>query len=336
MCPFCGTESPYQIDRDLGKVAERELAGGLAAAAAAAHDWQEQRRSVQCQSCKAIMTYEATRVGQNCEFCGSPALVAYDEIKSPIRPEGVLPFRVDRSRVRDDIRKWWRSKWLAPGRLAKAALVDTVHSLYIPYWTFDAHAHCPWDAEAGHYYYVNVEGRDSQGRSVVRQERRVRWEAASGVVEHTFDDELVPGTTGVSDDLLRKVEPFPTNEIVPYDRAFLSGHVVEHYQVALTEAAGDSEAQMRATLEQLAARQIPGDTHRNLVIHPVFSGRTFKHVLVPIWLLVYMFGSQSYQVVVNGYTGRIAGRYPYSPWKIALLILLALIVFAIMVMSNAN
>jgi hypothetical protein len=317
-------------------VAERELSGGLQASAVAEKEWTEQRRSVQCQSCKAIMTYDATRVGQNCEFCGSPALVAYDEIKSPIRPEGVLPFRVDHSRVRDDIRRWWRSKWLAPGRLAKAALVDTVKSVYIPYWTFDAHAHCPWDAEAGHYYYVNVSGRDSQGRSVVRQEQRVRWEAASGVVDHTFDDELVPGTTGVSEDLLRQVEPFPTNEIVPYDRAFLSGHVVEHYQIALTEAAGNSEAQMHRALEQLAAKQIPGDTYRNLAIHPVFSGRTFKHVLVPIWLLVYMFGSKSYQVVVNGYTGRIAGRYPYSPWKVALLILLALFIAALMVIANAN
>jgi hypothetical protein len=282
------------------------------------------------------MTYDATRVGQNCEFCGSPALVAYDAIKSPIRPEGVLPFKIDKGRVRDDIRRWWRSKWLAPGRLAKAALVDTVHSLYVPYWTFDAHAHCPWDAEAGHYYYVNVEGRDSHGRSVVRQERRVRWEAASGVVDHTFDDELVPGTTGVAEDLLRQVEPFPTAEIVPYDRAFLSGHVVEHYQVALTEAAGDSELQMRRALEELCARQIPGDTYRNLVIHPVFSGRTFKHVLVPIWLLVYMFGSKSYQVVVNGYTGRIAGRYPFSPWKIFFLVVLALVVLTLFVLSNSN
>ena len=79
------------------------------------------------------MVYEVGRVGQNCEFCGSPALVAYDEIKSPIRPEGLLPFRIDRHQVRDDIRRWWRSKWFAPGRLAGAALVDTVRSLYIPY-----------------------------------------------------------------------------------------------------------------------------------------------------------------------------------------------------------
>ena len=125
--------------------------------------WQTERRSVQCQSCRAVMVFEAERVGQNCEFCGSPALVDYEEIKSPIRPQGVLPFRIDRNRVRDDIRRWWRSKWFAPGKLATAALVDTVNSLYIPYWTFDAHVHCPWEAEAGHYYYVMVRGPRQQG-----------------------------------------------------------------------------------------------------------------------------------------------------------------------------
>jgi hypothetical protein len=93
---------------------------------------------------------------------------------------------------------------------------------------------------------------------------------------------------------------------------------------------------MRRVLEQLCARQVPGDTHRNLVIHPVLSERTFKHVLVPIWLLAYMFGSRSFQVVVNGYTGRIAGRYPYSPWKIAILILFAIVVLFLFVIANQS
>src|SRR4029434_4357721 len=167
VCPFCGTESPYQFDRAQGKVVELDLVRMLRELPDEERGWQTARRSVQCQSCRAVMVFDPTRVGQNCEFCGAPALVAYDEIKSPIRPEGVLPFRIDQARVRDDIRRWWRGKWLAPGRLAKAALVDTVKSLYIPYWTFDAHAHCPWEAEAGHYYYVTVEGRDSEGRRAV-------------------------------------------------------------------------------------------------------------------------------------------------------------------------
>jgi hypothetical protein len=334
VCPFCGTESPYVIDRETGQIAEVDLVTALRELPDEERGWQTATRSVQCQSCRAVMVFDAARVGQNCEFCGSPALVDYQEIKSPIRPQGVLPFKVDRNKVRDDIRHWWRGKWFAPGRLARAALVDTLHSLYIPYWTFDAKAHCPWEADAGYHYYVDVEGRDSQGRRVVRKEQRTRWEPASGVVDHAFDDEPVPGTQGLPMDLLRQVEPFPTQEVVPYDTAFLSGHVVEHYKVVLLEAAERSQQQMHAALERLCAQQIPGDTYRNLRIFPTFSRRTFKHVLVPVWLLSYNYGAKAFQVIVNGYTGKIAGKYPISWWKVLLVILLALIVVAIVIAVN--
>ena len=334
VCPYCGTEAPYVIDRDTGKVVEQDLVKALRELPADERGWQTERRSIQCQSCRAVMVFDPTRVGQNCEFCGSPALVDYDEIKSPIRPQGVLPFRVDRNRVRDDIRGWWRRKWFAPGRLARTALVDTVHSLYIPYWTFDATAHCPWEAEAGHYYYVDVEGHDNRGRRVVRKERRTRWTPASGVVDHAFDDEPVPGTQGLPLALLRQVEPFPTQEVVPYDTAFLSGHVVEHYKVVLLEAAEQSQRQMHAALERLCGEQVPGDTYRNLRIFPTWSGRTFKHVLVPLWLLSYTYGPRAFQVIVNGYTGKIAGKYPLSMWKVLLVALLLIVVIAVIVLNQ--
>ena len=336
VCPFCGTESPYKIDREQGKVVELDLVKALRELPEEERGWQTERRSVQCQSCRAVMVFDPSRVGQNCEFCGSPALVDYQEIRSPIRPQGVLPFRIDAHRVRDDIRRWWRSRWFAPGKLAFASLVDTVKSLYIPYWTFDAQVHCPWTAEAGHYYYVDVPGVDNRGRPVMRRERRVRWEPASGVVDTFFDDEAVPGTQGVPLDLLRKLEPFPTKEVVSYDTAFLSGHVVEHYQVVLLDAAQRSVEQMQAKLTMLCSQQIPGDTHRNLQIYPEFSGRTFKHVLVPVWLLKYDFGAKPYQVIVNGYTGAIAGRHPLSFWKIAFLVLVALLVGLIWIWLNSQ
>ena len=245
-------------------------------------------------------------------------------------------FRVDGARVRNDVRRWWKAKWFAPGRLAQASLVDTLRSLYIPYWTFDAQVHCPWTADAGHYYYVSVAGRDAQGRRVTRQERRVRWEPAAGAIDHVFDDEAVPGTQGLPLDLLRQVEPFPTTEVVTYDTAFLAGHVVEHYRVVLFEAAQRAQEQMHARLEALCASEVPGDTHRNLHIRPEYSRRTFKHVLVPVWLLSYNFGARSYQVLVNGYTGRMAGTYPLSVWKIVLLVLAALVVALTIAVVNSS
>ena len=118
------------------------------------------------------MVFGPDRVGQNCEFCGSPALVPYEEVKAPIRPQGVLPFTIDATTIRERMRAWWRAKWLAPRRLSRSALVDTIKSLYIPYWTFDAQVHCPWEAEAGHYYYVQVPGRDRDGHAHVAGVRR--------------------------------------------------------------------------------------------------------------------------------------------------------------------
>jgi hypothetical protein len=322
VCPFCGTESPYEIDADTGKVQEIDLIKALREIPDEQRGWQTERRSVQCQSCKAVMVYDPARVGQNCEFCGSPALVDYQEVKSPIRPQSLLPFKVSQTDVRDGIRRWYGSKWFAPGALKSKALVDQIKGLYVPYWTFDAQVHCRWEAEAGHYYYTT----ERQGGQT-KQVRHVRWEYASGEIDHFFDDEPVPGTKGLDLNLLRQVEPFPTTtELVPYDTAYLSGYVVEHYQLVLVDAAKQSREAMYNQLMTLCAQQVPGDTHRNLRIQPEYSGETFKHILVPIWLLTYTFGARTFQVIANGYTGVIAGKYPKSAWKIFFAVMAVLLV----------
>ena len=130
------------------------------------------------------------------------------------------------------------------------------------------------------------------------------------------------------------MEPFPTSEAVPYDTAYLSGFVVEHYQVVLIDAARHSREQMHRELERLCGAQVPGDTYRGLRISPVYESETFKHLLVPVWMLVYTFGKKSYQVIVNGNTGEIAGRYPKSFWKIAGLVVLAAAVGAVFLWFN--
>ncbi len=334
VCPFCGSETPFAINAQTGAIEELDLARALRELPDEDRGWQASKRTVQCQSCKAVSVFDPERVGQNCDFCGSPSLLDYQEIKAPIRPQSLLPFIVSESQVREQIRKWYASKWLAPGKLKSRALVDRVHGVYIPYWTFDAHVVCPWNADAGHYYYTTENYRDNKGHMRTRQVRHVRWVPASGEVRHFFDDEPVPGTRGVSQALLAGVQPFPTQDLKPYDTAYLSGFVIEHYQVVLFEAAKRSQDAMTEKLRSMCAAEVPGDTQRNLQIHPVFSGQTFKHILVPVWLLTYDFGAKPYQVVVNGVTGRMAGDYPKSFWKIALLVLLAIIVLFVILMLN--
>jgi hypothetical protein len=324
-CPYCGTVAPYEIDRDTGKVQEVDLVRTLREMPEELRGWRAEKRTVKCRSCHAVSVFSPEKVGKNCEFCGSPELVDYDEIKAPIRPQSVLPFRIGESEVREAIKRWYASKWFAPGKLKKQALVDTVRGVYFPYWTFDAQVHCPWTAESGYYYYTTETYRDRNGQMRSRQVRHVRWQPSAGVLDHFFDDEPVPGGRGIDLNLLRKIEPFPTKELVPYDTAFLSGFVVEHYQVVLIEAVRESREAMQRRLYQLCGQNVPGDTFRNLQIQPDYSGETFKHILVPVWLLTYDYGPNHYQVLVNGSNGNIEGYYPKSFWKIFLLVVFLLI-----------
>ncbi|HEY0874302.1 MAG TPA: hypothetical protein VGD94_12585 [Vicinamibacterales bacterium] len=335
VCSFCGTEAPFVVDPNTGALVEHDLVKALREIPTEDRGWLTEKRTVQCQSCKAVSVFDISRTGQHCDFCGSPALLDYSEIKAPIRPQGVLPFKVDEGRVREQMRAWFRGRWFAPNNLGSKALVDRVHGVYIPYWTFDAHAVCPWTAEAGHYYYTTETYRDNQGRRRTRQVRHTRWVPAAGEVRHFFDDEPVPGTHGLRLDLLRKIEPFPTQEVQGYDTAFLSGFVVEHYQVVLVDAAARSQEQMTGQLRLMASAQVPGDTQRNLQIDPRFSGRTFKHVLVPVWVLSFTYRAKLYQVLVNGYSGTIAGDYPYSPWKVFFLIVV-IVIGAVILFSIAG
>lgn len=329
VCPFCGTESAAELKSDGSLIEEQDLLAALRSMPAEQRGWIGKKKTVRCQSCNAISVFDEKRVAQNCDFCGSPSLIAVEEVQAPIRPSSQLAFHVPDTQVREQIRAWYGSHWLAPNKLKSKALTDTLHGVYIPYWTFDSQVDCPWDAQAGYYYYV----RNSQGK----QERRVRWEPAAGRIQHFFDDVLVPASTGIGTKLLHGIEPFPTtDQLLPYDPGYLQGWVVEQYQIDVVGAERLARTRMEATLRELCAREIPGDTYQNLRIHPSYSDQTFKHVLLPVWLLTYTYGTKNYQVAVNGYTGKISGDYPLSWVKITLLVILAIIVAVVFMYFNES
>jgi Zn finger protein HypA/HybF involved in hydrogenase expression len=327
VCPFCGTVSPATLQTRGAEtvIVEHDLAAALRNIPDSARGWQAEKTSVKCQSCQAISVFDAGKIGERCAFCGSTALVPYEQVKDAFRPESLLPLKIDEDHARDIIRAWYGRQWLAPNAFSARALTDTVKGIYLPYWTFDANADATWTAEAGHYYYV---------RENNQQVQKVRWEPAAGELSHVFDDELVCASLGVESGKLRRIEPFPTDTLVPYDAGYLAGWTVERYQIDLVAAAEQSRRQMQAELEALCGRQVPGDTYRNLVVHATFHDQTFKHILTPVWLMTYVYGPKSYQVVVNGVTGTIAGSRPWSWIKIALLVIVALIVLSLILSRN--
>jgi ribosomal protein S27E len=335
VCPFCGTTSPMEAPPGaVGGVKEHDLVTALRELPDEKRGWKSEKVSVRCQSCQAISVFDRGQVAQRCEFCGSAQIVPYEQVKPPISPESVLPFGLDQTKVRDELRRWYKTRWFAPNRLKKAALTDTLHGVYVPYWTFDARVDADWTAESGYHYYTTETYRDAQGRTQTRQVQHTRWEWSSGEVRHFFDDELVPASRGIHRKLLAKIEPFPTKKLAAYEPSYVAGWTVEQYQIDLIAAAQESRRRMEEKVQAMCAAEVPGDTHRNLQVRSQFTQQTFKHTLLPVWFVTYNYGRKTYQVLLNGVTGQVAGEHPLSFWKIFFLVVFAAMALGIFYLFN--
>ena len=199
VCPFCGTTSPAQMELDAAGeqvIKEHDLVAAIRGIPDDKRGWQAKKTSVKCQSCQAISVFDAERVGQRCDFCGSAALVPYEEIKEAFRPGEFAAGQDQRNAGAGEHPPLvWQPVVRAEQTQARRAHRHG-KGLYIPYWTFDAQVHADWTAESGYYYYETESYTDANGKRQTRQVRKIRWQWSSGALDHFFDDELVPASRG--------------------------------------------------------------------------------------------------------------------------------------------
>lgn len=291
----------------------------------------EEKRLLCCESCGARTTvnYDAPTI--TCAFCGSRKVNPEAQKTRLIEPAGVLPFQLGRAQAGERFRDWIGSRWFAPNDLKAGAMLDNFHGLYIPFWTFDAHAQSQWAGEAGTYYHVPVQTRDANGRTVTQQERRVRWQFRSGTHAHFYDDhlEMASRNLAAAEADVRAVASYELAKTVDYDARVLLGWEAEVYTLDLPECAAKAEHHIRERETEACAQLLGGDTQRGLQVDTTLRDQTFKHLLLPLWICTYFYNGKLYRVLINGQTGRIAGKHPLSAWKIFFLVVFILIALAV-------
>ncbi len=347
VCHFCGYEADVSeagsstevqtethVDESVVDVVqEHDLQAGLHAAAGET-GWGTVTRVYKCNSCNATINVEPNVTATVCPFCGSHQVLAQEQSSRVIRPESVIPFQVDQKTAVAKFRTWLGKGWFRPNELKRVAAnaEARVQGIYLPFWTFDANTVSQWRAEAGYYYYVserytvNVDGK-MQTRT--RQAQKVRWEPASGTHSEFLDDVLVYATQSVKEKILERVYPFETKQLVPYRPQFLAGWKAEEYQIGLEQASKIGQEIMQGRVRDACAREVPGDTQRNLRVQTQFSNLTYKHVLLPLWIASYRYNNKVFSFMVNGQTGKVQGEAPISWWKVLFTVLIVIALLAL-------
>lgn len=325
-CSHCGNSQPLPFTRN--RIVENPLSfrvegNGLPQAPT------EEKRLFTCGNCGAKTQINLDAPTHSCAFCGSKSVNPDAQKTRLIEPAGVLPFRISRAAAQERFKDWVGNDWLAPSDLKAGAMLDNLHGIYIPYWTFDAQAESSWSGEAGFHYYVPVQTTDREGRTVTQQQQRTRWEYRSGHHSAFYDDLLLMASRRLTqqEGTVQEVSHYDMTAVVDYDPRFLLGWEAEVYSIDLTESTRNAEAQLREREERACADQLGGDVQRSLQVNTSLSQQTFKHLLLPLWICAYTYNGKLYRFLVNGQTGQVAGERPKSWVKIALLVL-AFVLFA--------
>jgi hypothetical protein len=274
---------------------------------------------VECGSCGAAVNLEPHERATKCTYCASPTVVTKPPNPDLLQPESLIPFRVTQAKASLAFNAWMGGLWFRPGDLARQARVEGVHGIYLPYWTFDTEVSSRWEAERGeHYYTTESYEAEEDGRTVrrTRQVQHTRWHSAHGRRKDKHDDVLICATKGVREGLARELCDFDTTKLVAYSPGYLCGSRAEAYAIDLHDAWRLAQARIDEVQKQRCADDVGGDTHRNLEVHHDFDRETFKHVLLPLFVLAYRYNGRPYQVLVNGQTAAVVGKAPLSLWKV--------------------
>lgn len=324
-CPHCGNRQPIDTtglrepqEQDLQAAVAALRAGSLERVAAASADEHE----VVCQNCGGHTTFTGSLTATRCPYCATP--IQRDDVhQAPARlpVDGVLPFRVPQERATTLIREWVDSRWFAPNAFKEYSRTGSFASLYAAYFSYDARTASSYRGQRGDNYTVTVGHGENR-----RTETRIRWRWVSGHVSNVFDDVTVLANEGLTRRFVDALEPWPTHDVQGWTPQYVAGHLCRTYDHDVEECFDEAKVRMDAAIERTIRQDIGGDHQRISHVRTNYDGLTYKHLLLPIWLLTVLFSGTAYQVFINGVTGEVHGERPYSPVKIALAVIAALVV----------
>ncbi|MCR5502908.1 MAG: hypothetical protein K6F53_07855 [Lachnospiraceae bacterium] len=282
-------------------------------------DWGLETKTVICKSCGAESVYEAHVVSAECPYCGSNQVMEANDAKT-MAPGGVVPFKISQQEASNRFIGWIKNKFFAPKLAKESAKADSFKGIYLPYWTFDAMTRSSYVAEYGKDRKV----KDSDG-----QERTVTdWSKTSGNYEEFFNDELVCGTKQHDVNMLRAIEPFNTEENKAYRPEFVAGFAAERYSVGIKDAWEKAKTSIAEKIKNGISRKVMREYNADHVTgvraQTDYSQRTYKYLLLPVWLSSFRYKDKVYRFMVNGQTGKVSGNSPVSVPKVILTILVIL------------
>ncbi len=328
-CPFCNTEFEMETLANYDNELKSDQADDMSWQLASGEEWQEDElgglKTYVCNSCGGEIACDENTAATACPFCGNP-VVMMGQFSGALRPDFVIPFKVDKNAAKAALKSHYEGKRLLPKVFKDQNHIDEVKGVYVPYWLFDTSAH------------VNMRYKATKVRTWNDSEydyTETKFYAVSRGGKIGFESVPVDGSSKMPDDLMESIEPFHFSEAVDFQTAYLAGYLADKYDVDAEQSAERANERIRKSAEDAFYQTVEGYTTVTKETGSIqLENGKVTYALFPVWLLSTTWKGQSYLFAMNGQTGKMVGNLPldkaaYKKWLFGLTGMIGVVLFAI-------
>lgn len=311
-CPYCDTEFEMEAvmaydnglaekedEMNWDKPQESEWSEGEA----------DDLRSYVCKSCGGEIIGDDTLAATSCPYCGNP-IVMMGQFKGSLKPDYVIPFKLDKNAAKAALNKHMEGKRLLPKIFKDQNHIDEIKGIYVPFWFFDADVNAAiqykatkvrvWEDKNNRYTETSYFGINRSGNL-------------------SFLNVPVDGSSKIANELTESIEPFNFNDAVDFQTAYLAGYFADKFDVDAESCMPRANERIKVSTESAFAGTVSGYATVTPEASSVkFDKNKAKYVLCPVWILNTTWNGQKYTFAMNGQTGKFVGNLPVDKgayWK---------------------
>ena len=295
-CPYC--DSVFELEQVKAKA---EAAPQTECAADS--DWSDEVNSYVCSSCGGEIISDANTVATSCPYCESP-VVMNSRVDGILRPDLVIPFKLDKAAAKAALQKHISGKILLPKCFKSENRIEKIQGVYVPFWLYDA-------ASDGDAYYEATNDRHWSDSDYNYTETSYYEVRRAGNMH--FEAIPVDGSAKIADDLMESIEPYDLSQAVDFKTAYLAGYLADKYDVDQNACKERALARIRNSTRQALRDTVTGFdrvSEKDAQVN-IEEGR-IRYALMPVWILNTTYRGQQYTFAMNGQTGKMVGNLPMS------------------------
>lgn len=262
-----------------------------------------------CSSCGAEVMANDVEASKRCAYCGQSTII-FDRVSREQRPDKILPFGLTKEdAVEIAKRRFSEAKYLPDE--AKNIEVDSVYGIYMPYWIYDSHMAMG----------VNARVKTDNGYETFKE---------SGTKDMFV---ALDASKKLNDDISLMLNPFPVENAVDFDAAYLSGFYADAFDVPYESRKQDAIRVISNALEDELTSKLPigydeqirdtyGDIYKKLgAVQTETYGEKYTlkgiyYAFVPLYFLTFRVKNRRTNILINGVTGKIVGSVPVDEKKV--------------------